>query len=300
MKKTRPIFVLSLLLCIFLAGCGKTDVATSITSGEKIQINAKADCTLEAVLLADEIDLEGLVGYKKDNSRYLLQIWKIKNTGEKTIKMGSLYRGCDVIYQKKQEYKAKFYNDSTGLLDNDKVEPLAERMMYVLTNLPNEVANNLQGLAITVNFDGQNYQIQNSDIFDETPYIASIKKDYSQLNSIITEFTNNLNFRWTSLLSVSPKATVEELLSYRDKKKEDCNKMVQELKGYSPPPLYKNGHEGFLTGIDGMISVFDYILNGKELSLSEFGTLLQKFPQDSLDNAVKGIENCKKGLPFLN
>lgn len=55
MKKTRPIFVLSLLLCIFLAGCGKTDVATSITSGEKIQINAKADCTLEAVLLADEI-----------------------------------------------------------------------------------------------------------------------------------------------------------------------------------------------------------------------------------------------------
>lgn len=86
MKKTRPIFVLSLLLCIFLAGCGKTDVATSITSGEKIQINAKADCTLEAVLLADEIDLEGLVGYKKDNSRYLLQIWKIKNTGEKQSK----------------------------------------------------------------------------------------------------------------------------------------------------------------------------------------------------------------------
>lgn len=90
------------------------------------------------------------------------------------------------------------------------------------------------------------------------------------------------------------------MLSYCDKKKEDCNKMVQELKGYSPPPLYKNGHEGFLTGIDGMISVFDYILNGKELSLSEFGTLLQKFPLDSLDNAVKGIENCKKGLPFLN
>jgi len=79
MKKTRPIFVLSLLLCIFLAGCGKTDVATSITSGEKIQINAKADCTLEAVLLADEIDLEGLVGYKKDNSRYLLQIWRKNN-----------------------------------------------------------------------------------------------------------------------------------------------------------------------------------------------------------------------------
>ena len=107
MKKTRPIFVLSLLLCIFLAGCGKTDVATSITSGEKIQINAKADCTLEAVLLADEIDLEGLVGYKKDNSRYLLQIWKIKNTGEKTIKMGSLYRGCDVIYQKKTRIQSE-------------------------------------------------------------------------------------------------------------------------------------------------------------------------------------------------
>ena len=51
--------------------------------------------------------------------------------------------------------------------------------------------------------------------------------------------------------------------------------MVQELKAI-PRSTYKNGHEGFLTGIDGMISVFDYILNGKELSLSEFGNPASK------------------------
>ena len=64
------------------------------------------------------------------------------------------------------------------------------------------------------------------------------------MNSIITEFTNNLNFRWTSLLSVSPKATVEELLSYCDKKKEDCNKMVQELKAIPRLHFIKTGTRG--------------------------------------------------------
>ena len=66
---------------------------------------------------------------------------------------------------------------------------------------------------------------------------------------------------------------------------------------------YKNGHEGFLTGIDGMISVFDYILNGKELSLSEFGTLLQKFPVPffvSIPFLCRNSPTCFREAVFKN